>query len=58
MTGPGIVLALPITFQVIGVIVTISQVGKPRPPISGGVAVGTLIFSSLFIAAAGYLAAS
>jgi hypothetical protein len=58
MTGPGIVLALLIIFQVLGVIITISQVGKPRPPISGGVAVGTLIFSGLFIAAACYLAAS
>ncbi len=58
MTGPGIVLTCFIVLQALGVVVTIAQVGKPRPPISGAVAVGTLIFSGLFIAAACYLAAS
>ncbi len=58
MTGPGIVLALLIAFQALGALVTIGRVGKPRGPLTPGVAIGTVIISVLLIVGYCYLAAS
>jgi len=47
-----------IALQTFGVSVTVTVVGKPRKPLTGGVAAGTLVFAAAFMVGVIYLYAS
>lgn len=50
------IVALMIALQSFGAMATIAMVGRPRKPLTGGVAAGSTVVAAAFVAGIPYLA--